>query len=230
MSVKHEASSTHSMGENEFECSQETSSKGKNKKRELQGGFDCAFVEEPPKQFQTDCSICLCVLKDPYLVNCCGISFCQSCIKPVQDDGKPCPVCNVEFITCIPDKRLQRTLNEMKVYCSNKGLGCKWIGELGSLSLHLNTETEISDQEASYCLFASLGCVFCGNKFLRKELGEHKSNRCPKRPYSCDYCNDYESTCEDVTTNHWPVCPCRPVPCSNISVGYILNYRILIVT
>ena len=166
MSVKHEASSTHSMGENEFECSQETSSKGKNKKRELQGGFDCAFVEEPPKQFQTDCSICLCVLKDPYLVNCCGISFCQSCIKPIQDNGKPCPVCNVNFITCIPDKRLQRTLNGMKVYCSNKGLGCKWTGELRNLSLHLNTGTEINDQEASYCLFASLGCVFCENSFL----------------------------------------------------------------
>ena len=25
----------------------------------------------------------------------------------------------------------------------------------------------------------------------------------------------YESTCEDVTTNHWPVCPSRPVPCPN---------------
>ena len=40
-------------------------------------------------------------------------------------------------------------------------------------------------------------------------------NKCSKRPYSCDYCNDYESTCEDVTTNHWPVCPRRPVPCTN---------------
>ena len=141
-----------------------------------------------------------------------------------------CAHCNVEFITCIPDKRLQRTLNEMKVYCSNKGLGCKWIGELGSLSLNLNTETEISDQEASYCLFASLGCVFCGNKFLRKELGEHKSNRCPKRPYSCDYCNDFMSPLVKMsppTTGQSALATQCRVP---ISVGYILNYRILIVT
>ncbi len=33
--------------------------------------------------------------------------------------------------------------------------------------------------------------------------------------YSCDYCNNYKSTCEDVTTNHWPICPSRPVPCPN---------------
>lgn len=34
-------------------------------------------------------------------------------------------------------------------------------------------------------------------------------------PYSCDYCSEYESTCEDITSNHWPVCPSRPVPCPN---------------
>jgi hypothetical protein len=222
MSEKHEmssASSTRSIGGNDIdatqsECSQETSSEVKNKKHKLLGGCDCAFIEELPKYLQTVCSICLCVLKDPYLVDCCGISFCQSCIKPVKDNGKPCPVCNVNFITCIPDKRLQRTLNGMKVYCSNKGLGCEWTGKLGSLSLHLNTETKISDQEVS-CMFTSLECAFCGKDFLRKDLGDHKSNKCPKRSYSCDYCNGYESTCEDVTTNHWPVCPSCPVPCPN---------------
>jgi hypothetical protein len=109
------------------------------------------------------------VLKDPYLVDCCGVSFCQSCIKPVQEDGKPCPVCNVNFITCIPDKRLRSTLNEMIVYCSNNGLGCEWTGELGSPSLHLNTETKISDQEVS-SMFASLGCAFCGKVFCEKIL------------------------------------------------------------
>ena len=113
-------------------------------------------------------------------------------------------------------KRLQRTLNEMKVYCCKKEFRCEWIGELGSLTQHLNTESDTSDQvfEVS-CLFTSIGCLFCGEIFQRKDLGEHKSNKCPKHPYSCDYCNNYEPTCEDVTTNHWPVCPSRPVPCPN---------------
>ena len=58
-------------------------------------------------------------------------------------------------------------------------------------------------------------CMLCQKNIQRKELKEHKAAKCPQRPYSCDYCNDYESTCEDVTTNHWPICPSRPVLCTN---------------
>ena len=206
MSAKNEtlSSNIHSTVQNGVTECNEIPSQVK-KKHELQGGFDCVFVAEPPKQLLTDCSICLCVLKDPYLVDCCGISFCQSCIKPIQDDNKPCPVCNTSFVTCIPDKRLQRTLNEMEVYCSNKELGCKWKGEFGKLLQHLNVESETNNYEES-CLFTSIECTFCRKNIQRQDLAEHKSKKCPLRPYSCDYCNDYESTCEDVTTNHCPVC------------------------
>jgi hypothetical protein len=86
-----------------------------HKKHQLQGGFDCVFVEEASEQLQTKCAICLCILKHPYLVDCCGTSFCQTCIEPIKQSDKPCPHCNVAFTTCIPDKRLQRTLNDMKV-------------------------------------------------------------------------------------------------------------------
>ena len=175
MSVKHETSSlsTCSVVENEATEFTVTPSRVVKKKCELRGGFDCAFVEEPPKQLQTDCSICLCILKNPYLVNCCGTSFYQSCINPIQDSNR-CPVCNDQFTTCIPDKRLQRTLNEMKVYCSNKEFGCEWIGELGSLTQHLNTESETSDQVFEvFCLFTSVGCSFCGEIFQWKDLGKH---------------------------------------------------------
>ena len=132
MSVKYETSSvsTRSVVENDATEFTVTPSRVVKKKCELRGGFDCAFIEEPPKQLQTDCSICLCILKNPYLVNCCGTSLYQSCINPIQDGSNRCPVCNDQFTTCIPDKRLQRTLNEMKVYCSNKEFGCEWIGEL----------------------------------------------------------------------------------------------------
>ena len=158
------------------------------KKRQLQGGFECVFVEEPPKQVQTECAICLCVLKDPYLVDCCCNSFCQSCIKPIQDDDKPCPLCSMKFTTCIPEKRLQRTLNEMKVYCPQKELGCEWIGELISLPQHLNTANE--SKQLVGCSFAVIECTFCGDDIQRKDLEEHKTHKCPQRPYSCDYCND----------------------------------------
>ena len=44
---------------------------------------------------------------------------------------------------------------------------------------------------------------------------EHLDRLCPLRQYSCDYCETYVNTYNDVTTNHWPVCDFRPVPCPN---------------
>ena len=80
---------------------------------------------------------------------------------------------------------------------------------------HLNAESE--SDELSGCSFTSIECVQCRERFQRKDIGKHKAQACLQRPYSCDYCNDYESiaTCEDVTTNHWPVCLYRPMPCPN---------------
>jgi hypothetical protein len=189
------------------------------RKRQLQGpgGFECVFVEEPPKQVQTECAICLCVLRDPYLVDCCCNSFCQSCIKPLQDDDKPCPLCNTKFTTCIPEKRLQRTLNDMSVYCPQKELGCDWIGKLISLPGHIKIDVNDDSQQQLLqgCPFAFLECTFCGDIIQRNNLKEHKMHACPQRPYSCEYCENYDSTYEDVTTIHWPVCPSRPMPCPN---------------
>ena len=39
------------------------------------GGYDCEFVERP-KELETDCPICLLVLREPFQVTCCGNSFC----------------------------------------------------------------------------------------------------------------------------------------------------------
>ena len=181
------------------------------------GGFDTVFVDEPPKQVQTECSICLCVLKDPYLVDCCCNSFCQSCIKRVQEDDKPCPLCNMKFTTCIPDKRLQRMLNDMSVYCPQKEFGCEWIGKLVTLPGHLNVSDD--SQQLEGCPFAFLECTFCGDSIQRKNHKEHQMHKCPQRPYSCEYCDNYDSTFEDVTTYHWPVCQSRPVPCPNLCGG-----------
>ena len=61
---------------------------------QLQGGYECVFVSDPPKILQTECSVCLCVLREPYLVDCCGNSFCKTCIDQVKSDKRPvqCPV------------------------------------------------------------------------------------------------------------------------------------------
>ena len=44
-------------------------------------GYACDFVDTIPKELQTECSICLHVLRDPHMVDCCGYRFCKSCIE-----------------------------------------------------------------------------------------------------------------------------------------------------
>ena len=185
------------------------------KYHQLQGGYECIFVSDPPKILQTECSICLCVLREPYLVDCeCGNSFCKTCIEPIKSDQRPCPLCNIQFTTAMPNRRLsQRTLNELQVYCCHKEGGCEWVGELGSLPQHLNLLN--SGNRFSGCQLAKLACEFCGDAIQRKDLEEHEGDKCMVRPYSCEHCEKYESTFEDVMANHWPTCPSRPVPCPN---------------
>lgn len=183
----------------------------------LQGGYECLFVREPPPELPTSCSICLCLLKEPRLIDCeCGSNFCRTCIEPVKEKGKPCPLglCNVTFSTSLPNRQLERVLNEMQVYCSHKESGCEWKGELANLPQHLNIEP--SDEERlSGCQYAFLKCLHCKESILRLEILDHETSKCLQRPFSCDYCHNFESTCQDVTDNHWPICPLRPLPCPN---------------
>ena len=183
---------------------------------QLKNGHDCILKEEVPKHLQIECSICLCVLDDPHMIDCkCGASFCQPCIQPTLTGKKPCPLCNTTFTTSFPDRRLQRTLNSLQVYCSFKDAGCEWVGELGALSEHLNTDIKLASYKSSGCPFLQLKCCYCSEDFQRQYVLGHEKNKCLKRPFKCDRCNEFESTFEDVTTKHVNVCPCGLVLCPN---------------
>ena len=182
---------------------------------QLLGGYQCIFVRDPPDHLQTECSICLCVLREPYLVDCCGYSFCKSCIEPIKADGKPCPLCAVKFTNSMPDKRLQRTLNDLLVYCSHREGGCEWEGQLNSLPQHLNILPSANGDRLSGCQLTSIECMHCGVSCQRQSITEHETTKCVQRPYCCEYCNDITGTYETVSLNHWPVCTFRPVACPN---------------
>ena len=179
-----------------------------------QGGYDCEFFEKPPKSTQSECPVCLQVLKDPYQVNCCGYAFCRSCVERIQRDNKPCPCCNAERFDKFEDKRLKRSLYEFKVHCSNKEQGCQWVGELGQLGNHLNINPSQQNQLQG-CQLSQIKCLHCPELFLRPDIEDHQNNQCPRRPFSCEYCKEFDSCYEEVTTNHWPVCGSYPMPCTN---------------
>ena len=101
------------------------------------GGYDCEFVEQPTSVFQTQCPICHLILRDPYQAKCCGNSFCHSCIEGIHANHNPCPMCRKDF-DVFEDKRLQRSLSQLHVFCKHRKDGCMWKGELGELQPHLN--------------------------------------------------------------------------------------------
>ena len=177
-----------------------------------EGGFDCEFEEKPSKGVQSECPVCLLVLREPYQATCCGYGFCRVCIERVRAENKPCPCCNAKEFNCFEDKRLKRSLYDFKVQCSNKKLGCQWVGELGKLENHLNSNPS-QDKQLEGCQFTKVKCLHCSEPFQRSDVDLHQNDQCLKRPFSCEYCKDYDTSYEDVTTNHWPVCGSYPVKC-----------------
>ena len=114
---------------------------------------DLTFLEEPPKEIEIECPICLQVmLNDPHLVSCCGHHFCGNCIKRVKDCNGACPYCKEKEYQTMPNKDRLRIINGLKVNCTNKG--CEWKGELKNLSVHLN-----KGKREGQCQYEVVTCV-----------------------------------------------------------------------
>ena len=178
------------------------------------GGYECDFIDKPPKSVQSECPVCLLVLKEPYQVTCCGYAYCRACIETIEKNNKPCPCCNLNNFDKFEDKRLKRSLYEFKVYCSNRKEGCQWVGELRQLDNHLNPNPT-KEKQLDGCKFTQVKCLHCYSEFLRSTVQLHQSDQCPKRPFSCKYCKNFDSCYEEVTNDHWPVCGSYPVSCTN---------------
>ena len=113
-----------------------------------------------------------------------------------------------------PNKGLHRSLCSFRVQCVHHKCGCEWAGELRELDEHLNLNPEAGKQLIG-CEFVAVMCTHCCKCFQRCDVRIHENESCAKRPFTCNYCEDYDSRYEDVVSNHWPVCKCYPVPCSN---------------
>ncbi len=178
-------------------------------------GFDCEFVEPPPERYmQSECPICLQIIREPHQVTCCGKKFCKTCIDYIKVIQKPCPTCKEEF-SSFADKGLKQSLYGLKVRCSHQKDGCEWTGELRQLDEHLNTDPQ-PENLLDGCQFVEINCIYnCRNHQQRRYIQNHQIKDCPKRPFGCEHCHDYKSTYDDVTNNHWSVCGSFPVPCHN---------------
>ena len=178
-------------------------------------GYDCEFVQPPPDVLQSACPACEKVLKEPCIMSCrCGKKLCRKCIELLQLCKKPCPLCVELDFTFLRDHGLERSLKEYVVWCSHKD-SCGWSGKLGELKLHLNRNPSAEDQ-LNGCQFVEVKCMYgCEEQIQRHCITNHETEQCKKRPYSCDHCNDYDSSFEDVTELYYPQCARYPLDCPN---------------
>ena len=177
-------------------------------------GFHCTFVKQPPEIFQSECSLCQKIIREPHQVTCCGSVFCHVCIEPVKGRSEPCPCCREKSFTSFEDKRLAKILNSFEVQCSNQTQGCQWMGKLEKYSDHLNSNPS-KENQLHGCKFVKIKCLLCPQLIQRCSIQNHQNDQCPGRPFSCEYCMNYTSTFEDVTVNHWLKCGDYQEECPN---------------
>ena len=183
---------------------------------EAEGGYDCEFVNPPPDAFQAECPICLQILKEPCVIECpCGQKMCRECVERIKEAGKSCPLCNKTDFSYVRDYGLERYLKSCDVWCSKKEDGCEWRGKLGEFEQHLN-ENPAPGNQLNGCQFVEVECKHeCGGWFQRRYIATHQDQECLERPYSCEHCNEYDSTFKEVTDIHYAECPKYPVTCPN---------------
>ena len=175
---------------------------------------DYHLVEESQER-SFDCPVCLQVLNDPCTSECCRKNFCRACVIKIRGNNNPCPMCrHPEFKTRL-NSTLSREVYQLQVYCGNQSKGCEWKGCLGEAETHLN-KRPVTRYLTSGCQYVDIECMFCSKPYQRCQIGDHCDHRCPQRPFSCEYCNKYDSHYEDVSNNHWPVCHFYPVLCTNL--------------
>ena len=133
-------------------------------------------------------------------------------MENIKSANGRCPFCQKKPFTGFIDKRFERQLNELKVYCIYKPKGCDWIGNFGKIEQHLNIGKENGE-----CQFVVVECpvsVECKEYFLRKNLENHVNNTCKYRQAQCMYCG-FVSTYQNITTLHPKKCTKYPLLCPN---------------
>ena len=192
------------------------------------GGYEYEFLDDPmPQKFL--CIICMKVLKDARLTECCGQNFCDSCLThwlSTRKRKKTCPHCQQDHVVHILNKERIREVNELRIRCTHHKAGCGWVGELAALKRHIESENGCGYVEVT-CPYANKYSRKSCDKTRRKDLKTHMIE-CKYRPYKCEHC-DHQDTYQAITDgikpisllfsydcrSHYDKCPEYPLPCPN---------------
>ena len=169
-------------------------------------GYQCQFIDSVFDDLY--CKKCTLVARRLTITNCCGESFCHTCIADKQEQGNPCPACGEKNFTTFEQVKSQKRINCLRVYCSMKERGCDWSGTLEQLDTHL-------DPDQDNCQYVDTKCPLnCQQSIPRNTVEQHVAQHCAKRPYVCQHCN-FKATYEEVVDTHLPECKYVPLQCPN---------------
>ena len=172
------------------------------------GGYEYAFLGAIPEKYM--CSVCSKVLRDPHLTACCGQHFCETCLQQwcMRQGREVCPICQEDNFVHFLNKATKREIERLKIRCSNHKEGCRWMGELGTLNAHLESDKG--------CGYGEVDCINkCSQRINQKDLAAHLTHYCPLRKYKCQYCGE-EDTYQTITKKHYSECPSYPLDCPNM--------------
>ena len=158
---------------------------------------EVTFVEDP-LDINHECLVCLQLLREPWIVECCGHHLCKPCIDKLIRDRKGCPHCRTSRFRHMRDRNHERILLGKQVYCKYKKKGCKWQGTLREFNQHRST---------------ILNCKWCKKRLQCYEEEQHQQVctvaveviACELKPFGChqklprmsmsqhmqDYCNEH---------------------------------------
>ena len=169
-------------------------------------GMDYNFVDELPSRFT--CTICLNVLQQPQMVNCCEQYFCRDCLYLWKKKSNSCPTCRSTYFFFMAMPRITAKIDALKVHCPNKCHGCSKTLALKDCKSHLSVE--IPDG----CPFVKLPCPNdCGEQSIfRADISEHCNQKCPKRQANCTHCGQ-SGEYLFISEQHTKECLLFPLPC-----------------
>ena len=203
------------------------------------GGYDYEFVGTIASKYI--CGICMKVLRDAQLMVCCGQHYCQTCLKEwlssdIQGRIKTCPHCRKESFQSVPNKEKTHEINEFKMHCIHRGKGCGWMGELGALKDHLDSDkgcgyvqVKCTHSACEYKRCPPKKMITCGAAIERRQLANHQKKECVYRQCTCQYCG-YVDTYDAIARsgqirnegtklagsgNHYDECGNYPLKCPN---------------
>jgi WD40 repeat protein len=135
---------------------------------------DNLFFQPPSNDYF--CSVCNCLLMDPFFLTC-GHHLCKNCLD--KNVSKVCQIDKEKIENFMLNKFLQKKIHETKIRCIAYSESCTWEGQIKELMNHYNNcENKLALCDQS-----------CLEKVKKKNLEHHKKNECQNRIISCDHCN-----------------------------------------